>query len=462
MIAVDRPGSWLALAWLVGLAAAPALAQAPRGVRTVYTNQLAFGLPVGLDERDRAEVRELKFYVREPCGPRPNEWVCLETAPPTKTRFTYRAAHDGEYWFAFATADKAGQATPTDLNRMPPGLVVIVDTQAPEVEVTKLPVASGETYLQCQIRDAHPDYAALRLEYQTPERAWRPLQPHPDAPGLFRVPDPGVLRGVVRASAADKAGNRAVREIDLGRDAGGVVTADHTQAAPAPPLADEVDAARTAEKQSPAEAGSAPRQILNTLRCQLEYALDTLNVTSVEAYATRDGGKSWMRLCEDSDRRSPLEFELPEDGVYGLALVVSTAGRPALPPAPGDAPDWWVEIDTVRPAVTMRDIQQGSGDRAGQLTLSWSAQDKNLGPEPVELLWAAQPAGPWQSAAKGLKAVGSAHWTVPREAGGQVYIRLEATDRAGNVGRWETREPVVLEAARGKARILGVKPVRGN
>jgi hypothetical protein len=86
--------------------------------------------------------------------------------------------------------------------------------------------------------------------------------------------------------------------------------------------------------------------------------------------------------------------------------------------------------------------------------LNWSAKDKNLGTEPVELLWASQPDGPWQTALRGLKAEGSARWSLPHDAVGRIYLRVEATDKAGNVGRWEMREPI--ELPKPKAKVLGV------
>src|SRR5262245_19748712 len=117
-----------ALAGLMSLIAGPAMAQAPRNVQTVYTNRAAFSLPVRLDDRDRAELKELKFYVKSPGGPKAGQWVCLETAAPTKNRFSFQAAYDGEYCFAFVSVDKAGQVAPPNLEKAAPGLIVIVDT----------------------------------------------------------------------------------------------------------------------------------------------------------------------------------------------------------------------------------------------------------------------------------------------------------------------------------------------
>src|SRR5205823_4410745 len=127
----------------------------------------------------------------------------------------FRAAQDGEYWFAFVTVDKAGNLAPADLDKEPPGLIVVVDTQAPVVDVRPAAAASGETFLQCQAWDAHPEPASIKLEYQGADKAWRGLDQVAGMPGLYRVPSADVLRGVVRASVADKAGNKTTREIDL-------------------------------------------------------------------------------------------------------------------------------------------------------------------------------------------------------------------------------------------------------
>jgi hypothetical protein len=462
------------------LAVAPVAAQAPKAEKIVYTNRVSFTLPVKIDDRDRAELRELKFYAKSLQGPRSGEWVGVETAPPTKSKFGYRVTQDGEYWFAFVTVDKAGRIAPADLEKAPPGLVVVVDTKAPEVDVQKLPAASGEMFLQCTVRDANPDYAALKLEYKGIDRAWHALEQTPDAPGVFKVPDKSVLRGVVRATAADKAGNQTVREVDLGREQPAMTTSVVKVAAPAPvivaappplppsspppPLAPQIVEKPATDTHVSLPASVAPAadkpQLLNGVRCVLEYALDAPGATKVEGYATKDGGQTWMPLGEDADRKSPFEFELPGDGSYGLVLVVSTPNHPGEPPAAGDKPDWWVEIKTSKPSVEMTDIRLGTGDEAGQLILVWAAHDKQLAPSPVSLSWATSPGGPWTLGATGMKPAGTARWAVPKEAGSKVYLRLEATDLAGNVGTWESHEPVVMGSEKAHVRILGVSVKR--
>lgn len=460
------------MAWTLALlAASPVAAQTPPPKR-VFTNRLSFSLPVKIDDRDRVELRELKFYAKTVVAGRASEWQCVESAPPTKNRFMFQAPLDGEYWFSFATVDRNGRVTPADLDHEPPGLIVIVDTKAPDIDVHKMTAATGESFLQCQMNDANPDYGKTRLEVVMPDRTVRTLEPIDDSPGVFRVTDPAMLKCVVRAIASDKAGNRAVREVDLNSGTPQIVLASaQSPAAPtvATPPALPI---RTAERTEPlpqplptpapalpAASSVVPpsgRHLLNGSRCSLEYAIDSPSVTRVEAYGTRDGGRAWIRLGDDPDRRSPIEFDLPEDGVYGISLVLSTGNRPGTMPSPGDQPDCWIEVDMTRPVVNVSDLRVGAGDDWGHLLMTWSAQDKNLAPDPVEILISAQPEGPWMTLARGQKPEGSAKIALPREMNGRVYVRLEARDLAGNCGRCDTHDPIQLDAGRPKARVLGV------
>jgi hypothetical protein len=181
-------------------------------VPKVYTKNQVFRLPVQLSNEERAQLRELKFYVK----PLPGPWTCQETAPPSQTSFVYQATADGEYWFNFTTTDKAGRVAPENLDDEVPGLIVVVDTTPPQVDVYPIAVSGGEVMLQCQVRDVAPDLATLKLEYLSPEKRWIALAPYqPNTPELFRVPDPNILSGKVRATVADRAGNVCSREIDL-------------------------------------------------------------------------------------------------------------------------------------------------------------------------------------------------------------------------------------------------------
>jgi hypothetical protein len=108
--------------------------------------------------------------------------------------------------------------------------------------------------------------------------------------------------------------------------------------------------------------------------------------------------------------------------------------------------------------VKLESAQPGTGDDAGLLLLNWTVRDRNPTPDSVEVSWSHQFEGPWMTIAKGLRGEGQYRWPVPRDAGSRVYLKIESTDRAGNIGTFITPQPVVVENARPRARVLGINP----
>jgi hypothetical protein len=445
-------------------------AQSP-APRKVYTNKNSFNVPLRVDDSDRAVLKEIRFYVKPPNG----AWMLQERGTPLTSRFSYQAAIDGEYAFSFTTVDTAGREAPASPDREPPRLVVVVDTQLPQFNAVPLTVASGQTYIQCTIRDANPEPSSLTAEYQGPD-GWHSLELlDRELPGMFRTPVTG-FPSTVKVTGKDKAGNVHSQVINLnsGQAPGPIVAAPAPPVVPTPappsPLAAPMPAPvpvppepRLVEKPiTPESVITRPNvQLLNQRRCVLSYAFEGISpdqVQRVEVFVTRDDGRTWQNLGEDLDRRSPAEVMLPDDGLYGFVVLVSTARQPAAPPAAGEPADWWVELDTAPPEVKFESIQLGVGDEVGLVSLKWSVRDKNLKPDAVELAWSSSPEGPWQPIAQNLRAEGQYRWPVPREAGGRAYFKLEAQDQAGNVGRFVTPQPVGLETPKPRAKVLGINP----
>src|SRR5262245_34518893 len=439
-----------------------------------YTNKTMFRLPVRIDEPSRGSVQEIRLYVKRGTG----EWACEQTAPPTQSFFAYHAPQDGEYWFTVVTVNKQGQANPADVTREPPSLVVVVDTQAPDVEVRPLPVASGEVFLQCEIRDTNPDMLSCKLEYRAADQSWRPLDQLGDTPGIFRVPDAEVLTGQLRATVCDLAKNTAIKQINM---AAAAMTASSSVLAPPPPPpplgAEKVIAEKAIEKpitELPASirssaspvptpivqcsAASPARKLVNSTHTTMEYQIDQAGpsgIGKVEVWMTKDQGQTWQYVGEDADRKSPVEFDLPGEGTYGISLSVANgSGFGGGPPAKGDAPDCWIEVDLSKPTAHLQGVQLAK--EGGAMMISWTADDKNLGQEPIDLYYAARPAGPWQPIARGVANNGQYRWSVPRDVSGQFYVKMEVTDQAGNVCRCQSPEPIVYDVSRPKARVLGI------
>ena len=197
-----------AVAGLV-LGAGSAAAQGPP---PIFTKNAALRLPVALDDRSRAEVANIKLFVRNPAG----RWECVQTAPSSQTAFDFRAPTDGEYHFTFVTVDRRGNTNPPNVEAAPPHRAVVIDTTAPLVAVQPTSVR-GERALQCQVRDANPDWTSVKVSYLAADNTWKPLAvAAPETPNVFRVPTPAVFESKLQVTAADRAGNRTLQELDLG------------------------------------------------------------------------------------------------------------------------------------------------------------------------------------------------------------------------------------------------------
>lgn len=550
----------------------PLHAQAPaKKTPRTFSKSASIRLPIHMDDKTRANLSEIKLYVRTPVS----EWQLVQSAPATQTSFDYRAEKDGEYSFMFVTVDKSSRVSPPSLDSRPPHQIILVDTTPPELTVYPLPVANRDIFLKCEVRDANPDVSSIKLEYLFAEGDWRSMDlVSPDTPGVFRIPHSSVLESKVRATARDKAGNVAQRVVDLGdptqpyvlskpvplpndvikiepqilpAPAGPMQTAYKTATRPnesvdikfpdsdpkaastgynpnrpivpekpepvvipdLPPtiidpkssenlnIVAPVDARDNtnikvdpfvfplpaavknvppveAKPAQPSESKPAPANvpevrptpptafgthpIIGTTRCSIDYAVENVIVggqTKIEFWATKDNGRSWSRVPDEAAGRSPAKLLLPGDGLYGVRVKANSNGQP---PQTGEAPDCWIEVDTIAPTVRMMPPILGTGADAGTLTVQWVVHDKNLAPDSIAIYHASRPDGPWLPIATGLRNEGSYRWLIPAGIGADVFLKLEATDRAGNVGRSILTEPVAMPQP--KVRVLNIGPSR--
>ena len=219
------------------------------------------------------------------------------------------------------------------------------------------------------------------------------------------------------------------------------------------------DAGRTLP---PGSSRAEPRYV-NSKRISLNYEIKEegpSGTSAVELWVTRDG-RSWNKHTEDASHQPPLNVEVAEEGVYGFTLVVrSGVGLSERRPRGGDSPQAWVKesICTLR-SVAFVHAEVDPGPDTGKLTIAWKATDKNLGREPITLSFSKEPDGPWTQIAAGQPNSGSYVWHMPPTGiPYQFYVQVEATDKAGNVGKRRTQELVKVDLKKPKGVILDVGP----
>jgi hypothetical protein len=194
----------------------------------------------------------------------------------------------------------------------------------------------------------------------------------------------------------------------------------------------------------------------------MDYRIDQVGpsgVGKVEIWITSDQGQTWQRLGEDADRHSPAEIDLPGEGLFGVRLVVTNgSGFGGGPPARGEQASAWIEVDTTPPLVMLREVEPIV--ESGSLTIHWSAKDKNLAAEPINLYYRTRPEGQWQVVAHGLKNDGAYRWNFPHNEGFQFFFKIEAADQAGNISHVESTTPVILDMTEPRASVLGITGIR--
>ena len=254
-----------------------------------------------------------------------------------------------------------------------------------------------------------------------------------------------------------------------------------TAAAASPRAADAAPAVNEADifggpSSAPTAGGntSAPVQpagseggtiLVGTPRFPLQYAVEDAGPNgpaTVELWATPDGGRTWLRRGEDPDKTSPFMVDLGGEGTFGLRTVARAAsGLGDQPPAPGDAPEVWVEVDSTAPQVQLSTPVAGTGANTGKVAIFWRASDLHLAAKPIQISWRPDQQGArWQAVTEPMENTGKFVWNVPMDVPPRFQIRVDAVDSVGNRGYAETPDsaPVVVDRAKPKSRIIGLDP----
>ncbi|MFM7538094.1 MAG: hypothetical protein ACKO9Z_00370 [Planctomycetota bacterium] len=416
-----------------------------------FSRNREFILPFNLTESEKSHVSQVHLFVRAPGEP----WRRHDSLEPSAGKFRFMVPADGEYWFNIVTADRQGRLNPADTAFMPAALKVVVDTQAPLVELSPKTMGSElVAHLACD--DRHLDTSSIRVEIREGSKPWKELQALEGHPRHYPVPAGEPCR--LRAHASDLSGNAATAELSIGNP-------PPTVAATTPVPDRAVPSLAQAGGFAPVPAPIAPRadapKLINSPRTTLEYKIEGVGpsgVSKVEIWLSSDAGKTWARKGEDSDMISPAVIDLPGEGVFGLIVhAVNGSGGGDPPPGPNTPPDVLLEVDSTRPLTRILGVKPSGPDAMGAVDIAYEVTDKNLAAQPVTLLVASRKGGPWIPLAQRVANSGNFRWEVPRHAGFEFHFRLEAVDLAGNIGSAETDQPVRFDTSRPKAKVVQVR-----
>jgi hypothetical protein len=416
----------------------------------IWFQHRQFNIPFKKDQRD-ANVAQIRLYRSSDQG---RNWSLIATAAPEDQHFHVNVPQDGSFWFGLQTVDKQNKTFPTSLEDLRPGMKLIVDTVPPVVSVQALQPRGGEVGVSWSVRDDNLDLSlpdAVRVEYRlVGAMTWIPLAAAPGSNQIYWNPRDTALVEV-RVTARDRAGNIGQDKTTVSVAGGGAPPP--VQGFNNPPAIDQ-------------GVKDIERKFVNSKQISLSYDLKEVGpsgVSAIELWYTLYKVRSWNKLTEypaDNAAGQPkkLAFEVQDEGIYGITLVAkSGVGLGDQPPKVGDRPQFWIEVDLTKPIVQIGNVIVGSGLDKGKLTVNWTAQDKNLGPNPVRLSYAEQKDGQWTPFAEKLGNSGRHVWRMPEQLPYQFYLKVEATDLAGNVGEAITQEKVKVDLSTPKANILKIE-----
>lgn len=209
---------------LLALVSLPETHAAPIPTAPVYTNKPRFRIPFRYDpaEMKGLGAKEVRLFVSNDRG---GLWQQVQSVAPETGKFNFQAPSDGEYWFIVRTLDSKDRLHPDGpIEKMEPGLKVVVDSIGPRLELDLRQTTPGRVQLIWSATDAYLDPTQLRLEYQQPGvDSWQIVSVVPKATGQteWSIPQGGVV--AVRGTISDMARNMAQNETQARIAAGGDV-----------------------------------------------------------------------------------------------------------------------------------------------------------------------------------------------------------------------------------------------
>jgi hypothetical protein len=449
---------------LTALVAGPAAGQ--DGPRTTVwpLRKIDFPVPVSTLGSGGKRPAKLKFWAAPQDGrfdlvsEKAPDQLDVLSAARNQRGFSYTTDRDGVYDFAVQFVFADGKTEPAEADLRPEWRVTF-DTKPPVLTVRQ----AEPTRLEWDAADDHLAAAPIVVETRWPGGGkWKPVERKFPAIGGYtwtglKENDPLEVRVIAR----DKAGLESVsRTFTLpGRGDGGRL--------PSPGLDDpppRQDSSR-GFGNPPADdgPGQPPTEYVNRRELTVQSRLSRVTRSGVrKAYLWVNDGKLGWKLHHADDKAIPgnatdqaieMGYTAPADGLYGfLVIPESAAGTKQPDPVAGTPPQYYVYVDTRPPEVQVSRAEAAAGGAAGpRVTVEWRVTEAGSGlmPDSIFLEYSPAKAGPWTAITdRKVENTGRYTWEVTDKALWQCFIRVSATDKAGNTGSHVFDKEVFLDLER--------------
>ncbi len=397
---VDRPAPTEQRVEPAPTATPPSASPAPTAsaeLTPLATRQTAFSIPFTVDAK--GGTVEVQLYVSSDRGAR---WTLYSRQRPEAGQFLFRAAEDGEYWFASRLVDAQGRGALAAGEKPTTELMVRVDTTAPQADIVAKH-NDGQIVATFHASDIDLVAETLRIEYQPAgELDWKPVAIDPSkikvegrklSGEVAWFPDSRQRAIGVRIVARDAAGNPAIVNRAVFMPSG-----TSAQPAATPPRApaplnvdpfrrDDVSISDKPAQTWPSEQNTTPA---NTVAARIDPR-DALPSTNP------------VTLPSDAPVANRVEGSPPEISSSGNNLATNVPGNNTSSdfiPRVGDRPDlplgehprftkqkrFKLDYDSAEvPQDQIADVELWGTHDAGKTWLKWGADPDRQSPFEVEV-----------------------------------------------------------------------------
>lgn len=177
-------------------------------------------------------------------------------------------------------------------------------------------------------------------------------------------------------------------------------------------------------------------------------------------FQSLDGGKAggWQKLGQAFSKDAPVVWSPPEGRWQVYIRKILTSGLAGTDPSKEPEkvkPQAEFIIDRTAPQVAVSFPANKAKLRGGdKYTVTWTAADAYLRNQPITIKWSRDGSGAFETVAEGLPNSGSFDWTVPRDMTSTGVLRIEALDKAGNLGSADSTS-VLVDSIKPKGKVTG-------
>ncbi len=186
-----------------------------------------------------------------------------------------------------------------------------------------------------------------------------------------------------------------------------------------------------------------------------EFKLEKLGATKIQLHVSNNHGASWKLHEAVNPDAGKFTYKSTEDGEYWFSVRTLGTGGLSYPSGPHE-PGLKVIVDTTAPILKLELTEV----EAGEVELQWTAADKHLDVDSLELKFLNPTSNQWETVGVRPAVRGQTSWSVAKA--GLVEVRGTIQDAAGNIANIGTQTIVAGKFSPGATMPERARPIAAS